>query len=53
MSRPKKTEQTKALLVKLPENLYRELKLYCYENGWTMTETVTELITRELDQKGD
>ena len=46
--RPKKQEPTKSILVKMPEALYKQLKIYSYERGQSMTAVVIEKLSKSL-----
>lgn len=34
--------------VKIPADIHRQLRLLCVENGWTLSEGVTEALARYL-----
>jgi len=46
--RPKKQETKKSILVKMPEALYKQLKIYSYERGLSMTAVVIDKLSKGL-----
>lgn len=44
-------KENKTLVVKIDEELHKQLKLYCVEHGTTIKELITEFIKEKTDKK--
>ena len=48
---PEKIEVIHKLLVRLPDNVYKALKRYSMDTGWSMTKILQTLLTKAIPEK--